>query len=248
MTAVPTVRAPRRAVVFDLDDTLYPERRFALSGFRSAAEAVASTFACDARFVLSVLVRSYRRGLRQEAFQAACRDARLPPEAVTTMLGAYRSHTPRLVLPRESRLTLERCREMGAVAILTNGDPNVQRAKVRALGVEALVDAVVYAAEHHVDGKPAVEAFRAVERVLNVEARACLMVGDTWEKDVVGALSAGWRSVWKRTRRAASCGDVPERVAVVTRLAELPQVAEKILQEGFVGYEHAHRTTAGWRG
>ena len=39
----------RRAVVFDLDDTIYPYRRFKLSGFAEVARHLERTCALDAR-------------------------------------------------------------------------------------------------------------------------------------------------------------------------------------------------------
>lgn len=236
------------AVVFDLDDTLYPERQFALSGFRAASQAVAERYSCEGQRVLRSLVSWFRRGARREVFQRVCEAEALPSQSVDVMLDAYRRHVPTLVLPAESRAVLTACRTRGAVAVLTNGDPDIQRGKVAALGLASFVDLIVYAAEHHPDGKPAREAFWAVERALGLASSRCVMVGDTFEKDVVGALAAGWRSVWKPSRRAVAGVSVPESVIVVTRLAEVPLLAEKILQEGHVGYGHAHRTTAGWRG
>lgn len=235
------------ALVFDLDDTLYPERRFALSGFRAAALAAAAVGADESR-VWRALVAAFRRGVRHDLFQQVCESERLASHAVPILLDAYRSHVPRLRLPIESQAVLGECRRRGVVAVLTNGDPAIQRRKVAALGIEALVDCVVYAAEHHPAGKPDRACFTAVERALHTSSTQCVMVGDTLAKDVVGAQAAGWHCVWKRSARDTSCVDVPAGVIVATRLAEVPQLAEKILQEGSFGYEHAHRVTADRRG
>lgn len=234
----------RGAVVFDLDDTLYPERQFALGGFRAAAHAAAERFDRDPRRLLRSLVSAFRRGARSTVFQLASEVEGLPLDSVALMLAAYRTHAPRLSLPSESHAVIAACRVSARVAVLTNGDPAVQRRKVAALGVESLVDVVVYAAEHHPLGKPASAPFRVVEQALGVDPARCVMVGDTLEKDVAGALGAGWQPIWKRPRRAAVCGSVPEGVIVVSRLAEVPRLADKILQEGRVGYVHAHRTSA----
>lgn len=244
MTTRDAQRSGCGAVVFDLDDTLYPERQFALGGFRAAAHAAAERFDRDPRRLLRCLVSAFRRGARSTVFQLACEAEVLPADSVALMLTAYRTHVPRLVLPSESRAAIAACRSSARVAVLTNGDPSVQRSKVAALGVDALVDVVVYAAEHHPLGKPAHAPFLAVERALAVDPARCVMVGDALEKDVAGALGAGWHSIWKRSRRAAPCGSVPESVIVVTRLAEVPRLADKILQEGHVGYGHAHRSSA----
>ena len=73
-------------------------------------------------------------------------------------------------------------------ALLTNGDPSVQAGKVRALGLEALVDHVVYASEHAPGGKPAREPF--------VEVLRRLQVGPARRRD-------GWRRPRQRRGRRA---------------------------------------------
>ncbi len=62
LTSKPTegviVLPDRRAVVFDLDDTLYPYRRFVLSGFAAVAGYLARTHRFDRRRVLRLLARA----------------------------------------------------------------------------------------------------------------------------------------------------------------------------------------------
>ena len=56
-----------RLVLFDLDDTLYPERDFVLSGFRAVAACAASEVGLPPRQVLRALLASFRQN-RQGVF------------------------------------------------------------------------------------------------------------------------------------------------------------------------------------
>src|SRR5688500_12974006 len=48
------------AVIFDLDDTLYAERRFVLSGYAAVAAAVSSETGMPSRVLYRFLVRRFR--------------------------------------------------------------------------------------------------------------------------------------------------------------------------------------------
>jgi putative hydrolase of the HAD superfamily len=81
------------------------------------------------------------------------------------------------------------------VGLLTNGPSDIQRAKHDRTGLEQHFDAVVISGEVAV-GKPDPRAFSTVLDALGVEPADAVMVGDSWERDVIGALDAGMAAVW----------------------------------------------------
>jgi putative hydrolase of the HAD superfamily len=156
---------------------------------------------------------------------------------VAELVGIYRRHEPRLRLPRGSRSLLEGLRGSWRLGILTNGLPSVQRAKVKALGVEMLVDAVVYAEEHGAgSGKPDPQAFVEVLARLETPADRAVIVGDDPACDVTGGRRLGMRTVWlERGRRGGVPG--PSADAIVGSLDEVPAALEALgIPEG----QHAH--------
>ncbi len=222
-----------RALVFDLDDTLYAERRFALSGFRAVADHVAARFDADRRAVFQSLWRSLRIGRRASAFQMVRDEFALPVGAVEMMREVYRAHMPELRLSDASRAVLTRARQSWRVGILTNGLPEIQRRKVEALGVEALVDAVVYAQETG-NGKPEAAAFRAVCAALDVPERRAVMTGDDPWCDIDGGRRAGLRVIRIRRgmHRHVAAGETGPADVTVERLAHVPSEAARLIQEG----------------
>jgi len=217
------------AVVFDLDDTLYPELRFSLSGYAAVATTVAAETGMPAAILYKFLVRRYRTHGREGLLQALCASFALPPHDVPRLVEIIRTHRPRLRLPRVSRGVLGALRAEGhRLGILTNGLPSTQRAKVHALGIDSLVDVVVYAAEHAPEGKPAPACFATVLARIGVPASRAIFVGDHPEKDVAGAAAAGLRPIWLPGRRpdpAPSAAD-----AVATRLADVPHLVARLLE------------------
>jgi putative hydrolase of the HAD superfamily len=224
------VSAPR-GVVFDLDDTLYRERRFALSGYRAVAAHAAIRFGADAGTVWRVLVCALRHGDRATAFQRLCATMGWPPALADDLRLVYRGHVPSLRLPTTTRRVLRALRPAWRIGVLTNGPPGIQRRKVAALGLAPLVDAVVYAEEIVPGGKPAREAFEAAVDRLGVPPARCIVVGDDPERDIAGARRAGLRAV--RVAHAAGPGALPagENGADVltVRLEAVPRPIEEIV-------------------
>ena len=92
--------------------------------------------------------------------------------------------------------TVVRClSERFKLGILTNGMPPHQHRKLAASGVADAFDTVITSGGIGV-GKPDSEAFDAVFQALGVSASEALMVGDTLERDIDGAVAAGIHAVW----------------------------------------------------
>jgi len=107
------------------------------------------------------------------------------------------------------------------LGILTNGPSELQRRKLRTIGIESEVDAVAISEE--IDAwKPDPEAYRRAVELLGLEAGEVAMVGDNIENDVAGALAAGLAAaVWVERDRP---GDLPEGAHLARELAEVPRL------------------------
>ena len=186
------VRKPRRGLVIDLDDTLYPRERFVRSGLAAVSRHVSDRFGIPAEDAFAVLTRASARGRAGSEMQVLCDRFDLPSDVIGTLVDVFRSHAPTIFLPAEAEQTLRLLRAQGwALAILTNGLPSVQFRKVAALGLTALVDDVIYAEEHAAGGKPSSAPFRAALRALDLDPSECVCVGDDAARDVRGARALG---------------------------------------------------------
>jgi putative hydrolase of the HAD superfamily len=218
-----------RAIVFDLDDTLYPHERFVQSGFATVARYVATVWGIPADAAMRTLHGAHESAARGTELQALCQEQGLPDRIVPELLSVHRHHAPALWLDAAVRATLVRLRQDGwRLAILTNGLPAVQAAKIAALGLSGLIDHVVYAHEHAPDGKPAVACFAEVVRRLDVAAADTVFVGDDPVRDIGGARRAGLRTIRTVEHRARAVRSDAD--AVVTRIADVPAVASFLLE------------------
>jgi putative hydrolase of the HAD superfamily len=117
------------------------------------------------------------------------------------------------------------------VALVTDGDPEGQRAKLDALGLAAAFDAVVLSDElGRLWRKPEPRPFVLAASLVGVRPVDVVVIGDRPDKDVAGAQRAGMRAVRVRTGEYASvpdpeppwrqAADVIEAVRLVIRSGE----------------------------
>lgn len=183
-------------VVFDLDDTLYPEASYARSGLRAAghwAEVELGLAGLAAR-----LTQLFDAGRRGDLFDTALADlgARPDPAVVARLIEVYRSHEPELALFEDAMWALVHYGASGPLALLTDGFAGVQQAKVAALGIAPRFRHLVFtdALGGRDFWKPNPAGFQAIERAVP-EATAFVYVADNAAKDFVAPNALGWRSV-----------------------------------------------------
>src|SRR3989440_5414076 len=192
-----------RAVVLDLDDTLYSEEAYVRSGFRAVAARAQETLGVPAAEAETELVALFEEGVRGDTFDRWLAARGLGGEvAVGDLVAAYRAHAPEIAPFPEARALLRRLRADGsAVGLLSDGDPAVQGRKLDALGLRDAFDAIVVTGELGPDAaKPSPRGFEEVLRALgDALPGEAVYVSDNPAKDFVGARRAGMRSI--RVRR-----------------------------------------------
>ena len=124
----------------------------------------------------------------------------------------------------DTRETLQLLKERGyRIGLLSNTwwAAEWHNADLAAHGLTDLLDEVAYTSDLP-HSKPHPSVFLEVARRLNVEPKACVMVGDRTIDDISGALGAGMRAVWKRTDYPWPRPEHIFPTATITHLGELP--------------------------
>ncbi|MBO0663027.1 HAD family hydrolase [Jiella sp. MQZ9-1] len=187
-----------RIVVFDLDDTLYLERDYATSGFRAAATTVFAADPALAERVAKTCQDLFDAGLRQMVFDASLDRCGVTAagDLVSRLVSAYRHHHPRIALAPDAARYLDACPTGTPLALITDGPPASQRAKIAALGLESRIAKIVCTGElGEGRGKPHPEAFEEVERWAELPADRLVYVADNAAKDFLTPRRRGWASV-----------------------------------------------------
>lgn len=91
------------------------------------------------------------------------------------------------------------------LAVVTNGDNDLQREKIAGCGLSAFFVKVITSEDAGVS-KPDPQIFAFAAECMGVLPQECLFIGDSYAKDAVGALHAGMNPVWIcRTGGIAEC-------------------------------------------
>jgi putative hydrolase of the HAD superfamily len=102
--------------------------------------------------------------------------------------------------PRGSRLKegcieiLEYLRKRHSLHIITNGFREIQGVKIDSGGIRGFFQHIIISEEHGLN-KPDERIFRLAEQLSGAETSECVMIGDNFENDVQGAISAGWEAI-----------------------------------------------------
>jgi putative hydrolase of the HAD superfamily len=186
-------------VAFDLDDTLYPEREFVHSGFTAVAQHLADLGVIDAESFFNTATSLFIAGARGNIFDLALERLAVafPAALVGELVRVYREHQPQIRPFADSPKLLKLLKARGVVlALISDGPWPTQQNKLRALGLEAYFDHLVFTGAHGADwSKPSPRAFLEVMRGSGVPAAACVYVADNPGKDFVGPNRLGWHTI-----------------------------------------------------
>jgi putative hydrolase of the HAD superfamily len=164
-----------KAVVFDLDDTLYPEADYVKSGFHAIEKTLGINGLAD---TLWKLFETDKNDVYQRAG--------LDEEQTKRSIEIYRNHKPEISLSNEVLSTLKKLKDLSLkTGIITDGRPEGQWNKIKALGLERLVDNIIVTDEMFgIEGrKPDKRAFIKMCEFLKVEPCQMVYVGDNANKD-----------------------------------------------------------------
>lgn len=188
-----------QAIIFDLDDTLYPEREYVLSGFRAVSAWAEESQRVPREEAFQELSRLYAAGIRGDTFNRWLADHGLPDSLVPQMIKVYRGHSPSLQPFPGVYSLLAALRTRVRLGLVSDGYWTVQRAKFAALGLNGYFSAVVFSDELGRDSwKPAAAPFLKVLAELKVSPDQAVYVGDNCIKDFIGARRAGLGTIWAR--------------------------------------------------
>ena len=182
--------------MFDLDDTLYLERSFAESGFRAAdawLERETGLSGLEAQ-----CIELFRNGQREQIFNRALLVLGAEGEAdlVARLVHVYRTHQPNIKLASDAVRYLRNRSRQVAYALITDGQPETQLGKVRALELEQLLGRVICTGVWGREfWKPHPRAFEAIEAWSGRTAADLVYVADNPTKDFVTPRARGWWTV-----------------------------------------------------
>jgi putative hydrolase of the HAD superfamily len=222
--------------VFDLDDTLFPERQYVQSGFR-AVSAYLHDKGLVGQDVFSAMWRRFNAGEHSLVFNSVLEEYGIVPQKnlIDELVMVYRKHRPEISLYPDARAVLAYFHGRKPLALLSDGYLQTQTAKLAALGIEHYFSAIVLTDQLGRDcWKPSPAGFAEIMQTLGNKPTEYVYIGDNPNKDFAAPRQLGWQSIHVRrpvgvyTRESAP-GDDFEADFVVEDLYQ----AARILDPGF---------------
>lgn len=182
-----------KMLVFDLDDTLFPEHEFVLSGFQSVSDWVKSKYGISDFF--DIAWKFFHEGNRGKIFDKTldALEIKYEPSLIQELVEVYRGHKPAISLHEDAKWALEHYKFEKQLGLITNGFLKTQQNKVKALGIESSLNEIVYCDEYgSVNWKPSPVPYQKMMEFTGFEGNEYMYIGDHPYKDFVAAKNLGW--------------------------------------------------------
>jgi putative hydrolase of the HAD superfamily len=185
-----------RVIAFDLDDTLYPEKEYVLSGFKAVSEFLKDYVDIDDPY--QEFIKTFNRGERKKTFDVTLK--RLGVEYNETLIqdlvDCYRAHFPNIQPYDDVVPILHHLKGKYHLALITDGYLQAQRNKVRVLDIEQFFEKIVYTDAYSEDyWKPSPFSYRLVMENFLAEGNECAYIADNIKKDFIAPNKLGWLTV-----------------------------------------------------
>ena len=186
-----------KAVVFDLDDTLYLERDYVKSGFMAVDRFLQQQ---NIKGFFSVAWAYFESGGRGNTFNEVLDQLNINYNKtyIAELIAVYRQHKPTISLLPDVVEIIARFSEHFHLGLITDGFSVAQNNKVDVLNLRSLLHKVVVTDDLGCDGeywKPHARPYETIQSYFSVPHDACVYIGDNAKKDFVTANKLGWKTV-----------------------------------------------------
>lgn len=185
-------------VIFDLDDTLYPELSYVHSGFKAVADFLSLHVKHKKEDIFQTLIHNLEAKGRGKVFDDTIANYIKPTKKLTKKcLQVYRSHQPSIALYPEAISLLDELNKKNIpVYIVTDGNALVQEKKIKALGLKQFIKKALvthrYGLSH---AKPSSYCFEKITKIENTSPKNIVYIADNPHKDFIGIKPLGFQTI-----------------------------------------------------
>ena len=199
-----------RSIIFDVDDTLYDYTSAAKTAMDAISEYCLNNFGWDSAYTkkrtLETMYRQFNTlGMNDSAihnrlirFQMLLEEEKKPvyPHALTMYTLYWDTLCKNMNIADGVTDFIKAAKSKGiSIGICTDMTSLIQYIKLDKLGILSLLDHIVTSEEAGVE-KPDAGIFDLCIKKSGCLPHECLMIGDNWDKDILGALDSGMNACW----------------------------------------------------
>lgn len=180
-----------KAVIFDLDDTLYPEKQFVMSGFNLVSNYISDKYDFEYDLVFNILKNDFENGLRRKNFNTLLEKLKIKNLSLYKLIQCYREHKPSLSLYSDAETLLNEIKDKFKLGMITDGHIITQNNKIEALEIKDYFDTIIINDISQGMSKKKQQPFITALKALKVDSESAIYVGDNPLKDFVKAKKMG---------------------------------------------------------
>jgi putative hydrolase of the HAD superfamily len=220
-----------KCIIFDLDDTLYDQKKFLKSAFKACAQ-YATRWCLDRKKFYENLLKitdTYGSGCG-DIFDKALKNMNAYSKGrVKELVDIFYKHQPMIDLYSDARKLLPKLVHKYILCLITDGNPDLQTKKIKSLNIEKYFSVIVLS---DVFGrkyrKPSTLPYKKVLEKIGITAEEAIFIGDNPYKDFIGAKKIGLLTVriMRGEYRNVRLNSDFEADHKIKTLSELPKIFE----------------------
>lgn len=174
-------------LVFDLDDTLYDEKKFVYSGFSEVANWISVMSKNSSIEIFDYMVNDLALNGRGKVFNNTLEKYfQMTVKNVRKCVSIYRLHKPDINLDKDVVDLLLELRKNNKLYIVTDGNKIVQNNKIKSLDVEKYIEKAFITYRYGLKAsKPSLKCFEIIKNLEKVNWLDLVYIGDNPNKDFV---------------------------------------------------------------
>ena len=186
----------KKLVIFDLDDTIYPEQQYNLACYRAVADQFIKDYSFD---IYPFIEEQFNKKQYQNLISLAIENAGIECSEdyiFNVLVKKYRDFCPNLTPYNGFQHYIEQLKKDFKLAIITDGILEVQKAKINSLGISSHFDLILCSSElGEKIKKPSSKPYEYILAKLGMAHCDSVYVGDNVKKDFIYPNSSGMKSI-----------------------------------------------------
>ncbi len=184
-----------KAIIFDLDDTLYDEEEYVYAAFLNTAVCLSDRYQyCSKDALYKRMITLLDTSGRGKIFDEIIKEFNLPL-SVSEVVSMYRNTLPKLSLYEDATIFLNTLSKAKIkTGLITDGCSLVQHNKVKALSLDKRLDFILVTDDFKLS-KPDTKVYLKCLEGLSVNPGEAVYIGDNPKKDFIGAKEIGMETI-----------------------------------------------------
>lgn len=183
------------AIVFDLDDTLYLEEDFVISGFQAVSDYLIRFYSLNGFY--EVAKDYYEKGMRGDIFDKSLKLLGVKDYEIIIpdLVEVYREHSPKITLLDDAKWAINYFSNK-MLGIITDGYLTTQQKKINALGIADKFAVIIFTDQNGRENwKPSSFPYLQFMELTKLKGEQCIYIGDNSIKDYITAKKLGWKTI-----------------------------------------------------